>query len=217
MSGTTENTTPRRKPGHSPLWMVGLLFFGLVTATAGLTALRLSQQPRPELPVYGQVPDFTLTERGGQSVGLEQLRGKVWVADFIFTRCAGPCPVLSARLAELQKRFEGREPLRLVSVTVDPAHDGVEQLREYAERYGANAKRWWFLTGSAEAIDALVRGGFKLGTQMPEPGSTDVIHSTRLVLVDPEGRIRGYYDGTEMEEASRLIEDLDGMLRKVEG
>lgn len=189
---------------------LGIILFGAAAAALGLTVLRMRSAPAP--PFLGAVPDFSLTERSGSTVRLADLAGKVWVADFIFTSCGGPCPMLSRRMASVQKSTAGRERVQLVSFSVDPLRDTPEVLRAYAERYAADAQRWWFLTGSRDALMALVRDGFHLATDVPEVVANDVLHSTRLVLVDPRGQIRGYYDGTEEAEAARLLADIDRLL-----
>jgi protein SCO1 len=192
---------------------LALIFLGAAAIALGLTALHIRTEP--ELPVYGSVPDFTLTERSGRSVRLADLRGRVWVADFVFTSCGGPCPLLSRRMADLQKRFADRPMLQLVSITVDPDRDTPEALRAYAERYAAQAERWWFLTGPKPDVAGLVRNGFHLAAEMPEGSEQDITHSTRFVLVDPGGRIRGYYDGAGDDDRDRLPEDIDRLLRSL--
>jgi protein SCO1 len=188
----------------------GLIALGAAALALGLAVLRARQAP--ELPVLGELPDFELTESRGQKVGLSDLRGRAVVASFIFTRCGGPCPMITARMAELQKRFAGREGLRLLSVSVDPAYDTPEVLRTYAERHGAEPERWWFLTGTPEAVARLSREGFRLAAETQGESPEDIIHSTRLVLLDGEGRIRGYYESEDAEARARLTRDLDGLL-----
>ena len=137
-----------------------------------------------------------MVERSGREVTLEGLAGRTLVVDFIFTTCAGPCPIMSAGMAELQSALEGTDVL-LVSVTVDPETDTLEVLSEYAERYQADPQRWLFLRGDPEAVGELA-ASVSLALQR-DPGADvgfQVSHSTRLVVVDGEGRVRGYYDGT---------------------
>lgn len=166
-------------------------------------------------PVFGRVPAFTLTERSGATVSSEDLRGRPWVADFIFTRCQGICPVLSGRMADLLRRLErqGITDTTAVSFTVDPEHDDPATLREYAERFGADPEQWLFLTGDLPAIEHVVRDGFLLSIaalpeeqrrNAPEP----ITHSDRFVLVDEQLRIRGYYHGTDDEGLAKLERDL---------
>ncbi len=180
-----------------------------VVAAAGIYRLGARSAGRVDLPVLGTVGEFKLVDRSGRAVTAAELRGRPWVADFVFTRCAGICPVLSTAMSRLQRTTS----VRLVSVSVDPAHDTPEVLRAYAERYGATGDRWLFLTGPREEIYRLVRDDFRLAIseappeQKVDPGEL-VTHSDRLVLVDGEGRIRGYYHGTDDAEVWRLLADV---------
>jgi protoheme IX farnesyltransferase len=146
------------------------------------------------------VPDFTLTERSGKTVSRDDLKGKVWVASFVFTRCNGPCPQVTATMARLQKELDLKDApnLRLVTLTVDPDQDTPNELKEYAARYQADPDRWLFLTGLPEAeLHKLLHDGFKVTAQRaekPRPGD-EFDHSSRLAVVDKHGNIRGYFDG----------------------
>lgn len=158
---------------------------------------------RSALPVLGRVPEFSLVERSGSAVTRASLSGSVWVVDFIFTYCAGPCPMMTARMARLQEAVRSVDGAKLVTVTVDPDRDTPEVLRSYADSCGADRDRWWFLTGDRAAVRSLVVEGFKLG-DVDEPMN----HSTRFVLVDGTGAIRGYYDSAEDGMVSRLASDI---------
>lgn len=156
---------------------------------------------------YGQVADFTLTERSGKQVQHADLHDKVWVAAFVFTRCAGPCTQISGSMARLQKELADEKDVVLVSFTVDPDYDTPEVLRDYAQRFGAEPDRWLFLTGKREAMHQLIRESFHLGvekaTGTPQAGN-EVVHSSRLAVVDRRGEIRGYYDGKDENDLARL-------------
>lgn len=162
-------------------------------------------------PELGSIGEFTLTERNGQTISRTDLDRKIWVAAFIFTRCAGPCPRVTQSMAELHRFVGGSSDVTLVTFTVDPEFDTPEVLTRYANGWQAG-ERWLFLTGDREAIYRLIRQDFKLGVRASEgenrkPGY-EVDHSTRLVVIDPQGRIRGYYDGTDPEAVARLKIDL---------
>jgi protein SCO1/2 len=163
--------------------------------------------------VITSVPDFSLVDRCGETVSRATLEGSVWVADFSFTSCGGACPTMTGQLSALQETLP--EDVRLVSFTVDPATDTPMVLASYADRYEAKEGRWFFLTGAKEDIYTLAREGFlltvddTLGTEV-EP----IAHSTRFALIDREGQIRAYYDGTDPEEVARI--DLDARLLLVE-
>lgn len=149
--------------------------------------------------VLGQAPSFELIERSGRAVHSDELRGHVWIADFIFTRCLGPCPTMTANMARLQGMIADAPNIRLVSFTVDPEYDRPDVLREYAAKFGADATRWLFLTGTIEQMDAVQSKGFKLGV----PGDA-IQHSTRFILVDAEGGIRAYVDADDFGAMERL-------------
>ncbi len=180
---------------------------GLIAVTTVLlvavVALRWQLARSPALPVIGEVPPFTFTDARGRSVSRDDLKGEIWVADFIFTRCASTCPIMSSRMATLPQ-----DELRLVSFSVDPDHDTPPVLDTYGARYDANPDRWSFLTGDRQAIRDLAISGFHLGVaDATEDDTEPILHSTRFVLIDRQSRIRGYYDGLETNEVQRLLVD----------
>jgi protein SCO1/2 len=174
-------------------------FVPLFIATVLLTAC----STRPGLPSYGVVPDFKLTDQSGRPFTGKKLEGKVWVANFIFTTCAGPCPRMTGQMRDLRDKSERMQDVRLVSFTIDPARDTPEVLSEYGRRYGADPDRWYFLTGPQAELHKLKRYAFKLGNV---DGSLE--HSTRFVLVDRKSRIRGYYDSSDQEKMQQLLADV---------
>jgi len=163
----------------------------------------------------GEVPAFRFPDSQGGSLGLEDLRGKVWAADFIFTRCAGPCPLITGRFAELQGSLPPGSPVRLVSFTVDPEFDTPEVLKKYAENYGAMPEVWHFLRGDKTAVFNLSEKGFFLaaGDGKDDPDHA-IFHSSRIVLVDARGRIRGYYDSEGPKVKDSLLKDIATLLRE---
>ena len=162
---------------------------------------------------YGKVPEFQLTNQDGRAFGSEQLRGKIWIADFVFTTCPGPCPIISSRMSELQKPLE-KTDVHLVSFSVDPEHDTPQVLRAYAEKLQAQPQRWDFLTGSRKTIYDLIRNGFKLAIDDGSSENGTPVHSTRVVLVDRTGEIRGYYDVLEPDAITKLVADTTHLLRE---
>lgn len=161
---------------------------------------------KPDLPDYGAVQPFQLTEHTAKAFDSAQLKGKVWVADFMFTTCPGPCPRMSSYMHQIQMELEGKG-IQLVSFTVDPDHDTPQVLTEYSQRFKASPGVWHFLTGSQPDLNHLAKDVFKLGVV---DGSLE--HSTRFVLVDGEGRIRGYYPTLEPGSIPRLIDDARALL-----
>ena len=156
-----------------------------------------------------------MIERSGHGVGLKDLRGKIWIADFIYTTCTDTCPLQSAELAKLQEQLGDRKDLKLVSFTVDPDRDTPQILSGYAERFHADADRWLFLTGSKEQISRLIQEGFRLSATPALNGGAagDVIlHSPRFVLVDKQAQIRGYYDSRDAAALKRLRQDITKLL-----
>ena len=151
------------------------------------------------------MPPFSLVERSGRTVREADLAGHVWVADFVFTRCPDVCPAITARMASLQSKLPDPD-LRLVTFTVDPAHDTPAVLTDYARRVGAG-ERWWFLTGARDDIARLVHDGFHVAFADDGPPGQEITHSDRLMLVDPALRIRGSYHASAPEELSQLVHD----------
>ncbi len=195
----------------------GLVYGTIVLAGAlGVCAAVLhrsaARRPAAPLPDYGAVPAFLLTDHHGRPISRDQLAGSVWIADFIFTRCAGQCPMMSAQLAALQKAFAGVAGMQFISFTVDPDHDTPTILSEYARHYAAEAARWRLVTGSKQALYTLAQAGFRLGVGEDGSPVEPITHSVRFVLVDHAGRIRGYYDATDAQAMGRLQQDARRLL-----
>lgn len=167
-----------------------------------------------ELPKYWPIPEFTLTERSGQPLRSSDLAGKVWVADFFYTTCPGPCPALTSRFSEVQKALGDDSRVKLVSISVDPVKDTPDVLQVYAQRFKAGPN-WSFCTGDKAAIMRLAHDGFKL--PIAEEGSLEagpVTHTTRLVLVDQSGMARGFYEGTTEEGVRDIVRDIHRLLEQ---
>lgn len=165
---------------------------------------------RRELPPeFGTLPPFSLTSQDGRAFGSEQLRGQIWAAAFFFTRCPTVCPRLTADMKKVQELAQQEKvALRLVSISVDPEHDTPEVLRRFARERGADLASWTFLTGDPKVIQKTAVEGFKLALEgEPDAGAEHfgLLHGSRLVLVDAELRIRGYYRPEEPEERQKLI------------
>ena len=188
------------------------LLIGVGIGGLALLPRLLSGSRQAALPVYGEVPAFTLVDQQGQSVSRDTLRGSVWVADFIFTRCAGQCPMMSAQMAQLAARLPHDSGVRLVSFTVDPAWDTPDVLAHYAAQYRQSTSAWSFLTGDEATIRRLCREGFHVALSEQGTDAEPITHSTRLVLVDRQGQIRGSYEATDEAAVRQLRRDLRRVL-----
>jgi cytochrome oxidase Cu insertion factor (SCO1/SenC/PrrC family) len=205
------HTTPK----SSTAWKATLILIPIVTAGLlfWLRQAQVRQLTNRTISSYGVLPSFELVNQDAQPFGSAQLAGKIWIADFIFTSCPGPCPIISSRMNELQKPL-AKTDIHLVSFTVDPEKDTPEVLRGYAEKLHAQPKRWDFLTGSRAAIYALTRDGFKLAVSDGSDEAGMPVHSTRVVLVDRRGAIRGYYDALAPDAVTKLLADANHLFRE---
>jgi cytochrome oxidase Cu insertion factor (SCO1/SenC/PrrC family) len=166
-----------------------------------------------EIPVIGSVPEFSLTEANGTTLRRADLLGKVWIASFLFTRCSGACPTLMRHEVQLQADLPQRDDLRLVSFSVDPDWDAPKVLTDYAHTFGADRSHWLFLTGDKKQIYHVTIDGFRLAAVEADPAKEmPILHSTKLVLVDRRGAIRGYYDSTDEDELRKLVCDVRQVL-----
>ncbi|MCB9913812.1 MAG: DUF420 domain-containing protein [Planctomycetes bacterium] len=183
------------------LLLLALLLLAACTTRAAQDAGGLAAAPDSEA-AFGRVGEFALVDQDGAPRTSADLRGRPQLFGFFFTSCTGPCPVLTANMRRAQERLADVDA-GLVSISVDPEHDTPEVLRAYAESYSADLACWCFLTGDEAAIHALMRRDFALGVdKLPDADAVAalrVTHATRLVAVDAEGRIRGYYDGESAE------------------
>jgi protein SCO1/2 len=177
-----------------------VFYIGLMLISACVPA------PKPQRAL----PEFSLTAvtaDGTSPFDLRTMRGRAWIADFVYTRCAGPCPMLTANMAGLQKRLP--KNIGLLSFTVDPDHDSPEVLTLYARTFKADPQRWFFLTGEKAELIRLVRDGFLLPVvenAAALPGES-FAHSTKFVLIDADARVRGWYDGEDQSAVDKLASD----------
>ena len=164
---------------------------------------------KPPLPSYGVVPKFNFTDHTGAAFDSSAaLDKKIWVADFVFTNCPGPCPRMSSQMHQVQTALAAESDVRFVSFTVDPARDTPPVLAAYAQHFEATPGKWFFLTGDAADLNRMSRGVFMLGDV---DGSLQ--HSTRFALIDRQSRIRGYYQTSEQEAIPNLIADAKRLLK----
>ena len=173
---------------------------------------------RPQPPILLDLPAFEFTNQDGKVFGSEQLRGKVWIANFIFTRCVLSCPVQTSHMAKLQQHLAqsaGWHDIALVSFSVDPEFDTPEVLTEYGTQYGADFAHWRFLTGHRSLIWDLSKNGFKLPVEeRPMEVGLPLFHAPHLVLVDRQLRIRGFFNGMTEEEFEQISDDVERILKE---
>jgi protein SCO1/2 len=172
-------------------------------------ALTACSRHTSSLPVYYDVPAFDLVAQDAQPFHSAVLAGKIWVADFIYTTCPGPCPRMTSQMHEVQDAIAKMPDVKLVSFTVDPARDTPLVLADYAKVHGASIAHWYFLTGPETTLQKLDRDVFKLGNL-----DASMQHSTRFVLIDRQSRIRGYYDTSESRSIPHLIDDIYALARE---
>jgi protein SCO1 len=214
VTATTVSAQPLTRRKSRAANLVLILFPILIGA--GMLWLRHVEVDRlasRQIQSYGLVPPFQLTNQDGQPFGSSDLAGKIWIADFIYSTCPGPCPMISTRMSEMQKPLE-KTDVHLVSFTVDPDKDTPERLRQYANQLHASAGRWDFLTGPKSQIYDLSVNGFKLAAADRSSANPEPLHSTRMILVDRHGQIRGYYDATTADAITKLLADTNHLLKE---
>jgi cytochrome oxidase Cu insertion factor (SCO1/SenC/PrrC family) len=166
-----------------------------------------------ELPVLFEAPAFELTDQDNQRVTAEQLKGRPWIASFVFTHCAGPCPMMFSKMSGMQKAAADAD-VKLVSFTVDPERDTPEVLKKKAAELDAQPGRWVFLTGTKEQIDTAARAMLQV---RPGPGDNPLMHSTRFLLFDAQNRCRGRYDSSDEAELAKLTKDAAMLATQAKG
>ncbi|MEA5457904.1 SCO family protein [Arcicella sp. LKC2W] len=188
----------------------------LTDSTTGNVMIKKNPNPKwnePEVDtVFHTIPAWKLTDENGKTFLGESLKGKIYVADFFFTRCETICPKMSNELTRVQDTFSQNDEVQFASFSVDPNHDTPEMLKEYAKKYDAKTGKWHFLTGTKSQIYPLAVQGYfvpvadasEYDKAIKTPDKT-FIHSEKLILVDKEGHIRGFYDGTDKKDVDRLI------------
>ena len=172
-----------------------------------LLALSACVSPAKKLPEYGAVPDFDLTDSHGRPFDSKSLNGKVWIADFIYTNCPGPCPRMTSQMHSLVEKLQRERDVRFVSFTVDPARDTPPVLNDYAQHFGPSGQ-WYFLTGAPDTLHHLARNVFMVGDLI-----NVMDHSTKFILVDGKRQIRGFYSTFDKDGMSALIQDVETLSR----
>jgi protein SCO1/2 len=189
--------TPQQLP--RTLWIGIVLLLVVLCMAYALSLMELNRAHQRALPVIGPVADFALMDQDGRATTLADLTNHVWVADIIFTRCAGSCPIMSQQMKSLQDALPSASGAKLVTLTTDPDFDTPPVLKKYGERFGANSNRWIFLTGTKMEIGKLAANSLKLSAVPVKPEDQQnpadlFIHSTIFVIVDKQARLRGTFE-----------------------
>ncbi len=192
------------------------LFFAGALLSVPLMAT-LHRTPAQSLPRFAELPAFSLVDEQGKPFSRHHLDGHVWIVDFVFTTCSSICPRLTTEMQRLTVKSSEEADLRFVSISVDPEHDSPEKLRAYGQSFGADFKRWRWLTGSATEIENTVVSGFKMALSKEPIAGTDtfnILHSSKFVLVDGRGFLRGFYDSNSPTERDTLLHDARTLIEK---
>ncbi|MEY3011075.1 MAG: hypothetical protein RLZZ314_1717 [Bacteroidota bacterium] len=213
--------------------MTRILSFTFIFLTSVVVAYFVYFRPEEDLPVYQpsqlnpalvdpsmvrvedhRILDFELFNHLGDTVSLSDVEGQILVVDFFFTRCATICPLMTKNLQRVHDRLSPEDPVQILSHSVTPVADSVPVLHAYADKHGADARLWWFLTGPKDHIYELARKSYFACLDEGDGGFQDFVHTENVVLVDDQGRLRGFYDGTDDKAMSRLFRDLTFLMKK---
>ena len=204
------NKIKRRLDKSTLIWVVlGIIIIGIASVNLWSVFDTKSEVPVSKSAAVS-VPDFSLTTQQGEPLTLSDMKGKIWVADFIFTNCPTICPAMTQEMARLQSEFVA-DPVYFVSFSVDPERDTSNVLSRYATAYGADERRWHFLTGDKTHIYQLAEEGFSLAAGH---NGTEILHSTRFALITPDGNVYGHYDSRSKPALLRLRRDVKALLEK---
>ena len=176
----------------------GVLFVFLIAFSAGLV-IKTARHSIADLEVYGRTPQFTLEDMNGDMFSSDEMRGKIWIVDFIFTNCPNACPIMSEQMSQLYKLYSHSDRVHFLSLSVDPTRDTKSALQRYAKDQGVNDTRWSFVRGELDKIIDISENGFSLAAENLPMG-----HSTKFILIDEKMQIRGYYDGLVPADIERL-------------
>ena len=200
-------------------FLLAFTLFGFACKPSSDPVAAVGKEPQssyPRLAKYWQLPQFELLDQNGKLFTASGMKGKVWVVDFFYSSCPGPCPALTSQLSGVHRDFAGESGVGFLSISSDPEKDTPEVLRAYAGKFHAD-ERWFFLTGSKTRIYELANYGFKLSLKEVVDSPDPISHSTRLCLVDQQNYVRGFYEGVGEESSSagkRLREDARALLRE---
>jgi len=176
---------------------------------AAVVAAFSCADPAGKLPDYGRVPHFAMTDSQGRSFDSNRLAGRVWAVDFIYTSCPGPCPRMTSEMHRVEQQVKDDADVVLISISVDPEHDSPPVLNDFAHKFGGPANNWYFLAGTPATVHLLAHDTFKVGDVI-----SNMDHSTKFMLVDKHGNLRGYYSSEEADGIASLVRDIAALRRQ---
>ena len=163
---------------------------------------------------YHTIADFSLTNQNGETITQEDYKDKIYIADFFFTTCPSICPIMTKNMADIQNKIKSDEDVLLLSHSVTPEIDSVAQLKKYAIEKGVDDSKWNLLTGDKKQIYDLARKSYLAVKTDGDGGPFDMIHTENFMLIDKKRQIRGFYDGTNQDDITRLLEDLNRLKKE---
>ncbi|GAB3833271.1 hypothetical protein GCM10028895_52110 [Pontibacter rugosus] len=199
------------------------LYLGLLLILAALSSCQEEEERLPILgprevqegdTLYHTIPDFAFVDQDSTLVTPETFQGDIYVADFFFTSCPTICPKMKSQMLRVYKKYQGNDNVKFLSHSIDPAHDTVAVLRDYAERLGVDAGKWHFVTGDREAIFDIAQNSYMASALEDEAEPGGLVHSGAFLLIDSQRRVRGHYDGTKAEEVDQLMRNMDLLLNE---
>ena len=164
--------------------------------------------------VYQTIPNFSFMNQDSVMINNDSLSKSIYVADFFFTSCPSICPIMSKNMLTIYNKYKGNEEVKFLSHTIDPKHDTIPVLKNYATKLGVSAKQWHFLLGEKDAVYQLAKTGYMSFTAEDNRAPGGITHSGYFLLIDKEKRIRGAYDGTDETQVKQLMEDMDMLLNE---
>ncbi|SOD80130.1 protein SCO1/2 [Spirosoma fluviale] len=206
------------------VWIIALSACGLLEACSGTSGDSLPILGQREAvtkvvngksvtdSVYQSIPDFSFVSQFGDTVTAKTLDDKIYVADFFFTNCPTICPKMKVQLKRVYEKFKDNPDVMLLSHTIDPAHDSVAVLKEFAQNLGVTGRQWLFVTGDREKIYDIGQNSYMVTAQADSTAPGGVVHSGAFILVDKAKHIRGIYDGTTEDGVDKLMSDMNRLL-----
>ena len=163
---------------------------------------------------FHRIADFSLTNQNGKTITQKNFGGKIYVADFFFTTCPTICIAMTENLLKVQEKIKNNPNVMLLSHSVTPEIDSIAQLKKYALEKGVIDQKWHLVTGEKKVIYELARKSYLAVKEDGDGGDFDMIHTENFILIDPQRRVRGFYDGTDLEEIKRLLEELEILIQE---